>query len=50
VASRTTFSIDEKDISDFEILAKLAEKIEAELVITPGKVFLKKQNPLPIRR
>ncbi len=44
LASHITFSIDQKDISDFDVLAKLAEKIEADLVISPGKVFLKKRS------
>lgn len=45
LASRTTYSIDQKDISEFEVLAKLAEKLEADLVISPGKVLLKKRSP-----
>lgn len=44
LGSDTTFSMDQKDVSDFEVLAKLAEKIEADLVISPGKVFLKKRS------
>lgn len=44
LASDTTFSMDQKDVSDFEVLAKLAEKIEADIVISPGNVFLKKRN------
>lgn len=44
LASDTTFSMDQKNVSDFEVLAKLAEKMEAELVISPGKVFLKKRT------
>lgn len=44
LASDMTFSMDQKDVSDFEVLAKLAEKIEADLVISPGKVFLKKRS------
>lgn len=45
LAPDTTFSIDQKDISDFEVLAKLAESIRADIEISPGKVLLKKRSP-----
>ena len=38
MASTVRFSIDERDILVIDLLAKFAEKIGADLVISPGKV------------